>query len=76
MFIATVALAGILGSGFQKYGNALPQNVSAAAVAIICIYVAAFAWSWYEFYCMLHTSYDPAVTLKKWQVDDTSHFNP
>lgn len=50
MFVATVALAGILGAEFHKFGNALPQNVSAAAVAIICIYVAAFAWSWYELY--------------------------
>ena len=46
MFIATIVLAGLLGSEFQAYGNALPVSVSAGAVAVICIYVAAFAWSW------------------------------
>ena len=46
MFIGQVILAGVLGAEFHKYGNALPKSVAAGAVAVICFYVAAFAWSW------------------------------
>lgn len=46
MFVGQVVLGGLLGAMFNKYGAALPTGVAAGAVAVICIYVAAFAWSW------------------------------
>ena len=46
MLVGQVTLAGLLGAEFNKYGNALPKSVAAGAVAVICVYVAAFAWSW------------------------------
>ena len=53
MFIGQVILAGVLGAEFHKYGNALPKSAAAGAVAVICFYVAAFAWSW----CASHTQH-------------------
>lgn len=46
MAVAQIVLAGLLGAEFAKYGASLPKDVAAGAVAVICVFVAAFAWSW------------------------------
>ncbi len=31
---------------FGKYGASLPHAPSSGVLAVICIYIAGFAWSW------------------------------
>ena len=46
MVICEVIVGVCLGHYFNKYHGTLPDNVSNAILAVICFYVANFAWSW------------------------------
>ena len=43
---ALVAMAALLGVFFKDGSATLPPNVGAAAIAVACVFVSAFAWSW------------------------------
>lgn len=46
MIAAQCVVGAVLGFEFAKYGDKLPAEVSIALIVVICVYVAAFAWSW------------------------------
>mmetsp|Transcript_28770 Transcript_28770/g.63386 ORF Transcript_28770/g.63386 Transcript_28770/m.63386 type:complete len:544 (+) Transcript_28770:163-1794(+) len=46
MFATLVACAGLIGAGFQQYGEKLPESWGAGILFCICMFVAGFAWSW------------------------------
>ncbi|GAB4821174.1 hypothetical protein N2152v2_008220 [Parachlorella kessleri] len=46
MFIGQVVTAAVLGVELNKYGTNLPSSTAAGVLVVICVYVAAFAWSW------------------------------
>lgn len=44
--IACEIIMGVVLGHYFAHGNSLPDNVSNGVLAVICIYVANFAWSW------------------------------
>ena len=43
---ALVAMAALLGVFFKDGSATLPPNVGVAVIAVACVFVSAFAWSW------------------------------
>ena len=47
MFVGLVTTGAVLGAEFQTYAaDDLPKAVAIGTLVVICVYVAAFAWSW------------------------------
>ena len=46
MVACEITIGVVLGHYFEINGSKLPNNVSNGVLAVICLYVANFAWSW------------------------------
>jgi hypothetical protein len=46
MCVAQIVTGVVLAVEFPKYNNVLPKGVSIGVLVVICVFVAAFAWSW------------------------------
>lgn len=46
MFIAFIAVAGIMGKGFDITTGHIDSGLAKAIIVFECIFTAGFAWSW------------------------------
>ena len=62
MAAAQVAMAALLGTYFKDGVTTLPPAVGIAVIAVICLFVSAFAWSWGPLGWLVPTEIQPLET--------------
>lgn len=62
MIIAEVVVGVTLKFEFEKYGATLPSSVSWGVLAVICVFISGFAWSWGPIGWLYPTEIQPLET--------------
>jgi MFS transporter, SP family, sugar:H+ symporter len=62
MAAAQIAMAALLGTYFKDGVTTLPPAVGIAVIAVICLFVSAFAWSWGPLGWLVPTEIQPLET--------------